>query len=358
MEKAAWEPHFQYQELWVLNTAYKLFGPSGPHVSLEATHIGRFDELAKPPNAAVRLLWADAAVCIEGDDMNEWIRFVGKNAPSEQQMAKFLWPNIYAAWKGPCREEGKKGTLKTVTACAAGHPSSRSLEEAMRDWSQDMDKPTPGVTVWKYKLENEDLWMQHKEGSRSWWDWPRSPTAQCMSLFLDRLQDQWGLLLDVDGTFLRCFSAKPISQNSLQCSPAPKGLVTVLGGPKGITTNFKAAVQQAFCCQGVPLLEVSLGPQEQMAHACVAHLRLQNDAGLLRAAVSDLLHLGRPKYEYLLRATEAAGHRLSKRFLGKKLWRGRITEAKRTWKENRIANLTRKQLQKERPKQEARPHPT
>lgn len=57
-----------------------------------------------------------------------------------------------------------------------------------------------------------------------------------------------GLLLDVDGTFLRCFSvgsprnrelemaknlhffnnklvlqkAKPISQNSLQCSPAPK----------------------------------------------------------------------------------------------------------------------------------------
>ena len=42
-------------------------------------------------------------------------------------------------------------------------------------------------------------------------------------------------------------------------------------------------------------------------------MRLQNDAGLLRAAVSDLLHLGRPKYEYLLRATEAAGHRLSKR---------------------------------------------
>lgn len=51
--------------------------------------------------------------------------------------------------------------------------------------------------------------------------------------------------------------------------------MTVLGGPKGITTNFKAktfavdremgrwvqppgleaAVQQAFCCQGVPLLE-------------------------------------------------------------------------------------------------------
>ncbi len=47
----------------------------------------------------------------------------------------------------------------------------------------------------------------------------------------------------------------------------------------------------------------------------MAHLRLQDDAGLLRAAVSDLLHLGRPKYEYLLRATEAAGHRLSKRCL-------------------------------------------
>ena len=44
-------------------------------------------------------------------------------------------------------------------------------------------------------------------------------------------------------------------------------------------------------------------------------MRLQDDAGLLRAAVSDLLHLGRPKYEYLLRATEAAGHRLSKRCL-------------------------------------------
>lgn len=228
-----WEPHFKHQELWVLNTAYKLFGLWGPLISSEATHRGRLDELAKclavaPPNAAVRLFWADAAVCVEGDDMSEWIRFLGKNAPSEQQIAKFLWPNVYAAWQG--------------------QPSSRSLMEAMRDWSpEQMDKPTPGVSIWKYELEQEDSWMQRSEGSRSWYEWPRLPTGRSMSIFLQRLNERWGadakavgLVLDMDGAFLRCFSANPLSNNSIQCSPAPQGLITVLGGPKGITTNFKA----------------------------------------------------------------------------------------------------------------------
>lgn len=315
-----WEPHFKHQELWVLNTAYKLFGPWGPLISSEATHRGRLDELAKclavaPPNAAVRLFWADAAVCVEGDDMSEWIRFLGKNAPSEQQIAKFLWPNVYAAWQG--------------------EPSSRSLMEAMRDWSpEQMDKPTPGVSIWKYELEQEDSWMQRSEGSRSWYEWPRLPTGRSMSIFLQRLNERWGadakavgLVLDMDGAFLRCFSANPLSNNSIQCSPAPQGLITVLGGPKGITTNFKATLEETFRLQGVPLLEVSLGPED--------------DAGLLRAAVTDLLLLGRSDYESLFRATEAAAHRLSRRVLGKKLWRGRRMVWKQSEKHRQSCALAR-----------------
>lgn len=329
MEKGLkWQPHFVHQEVWVLNTAYKLYGPWGPNVALKATHVGRMDELAKclavaPPNADVRLFWADAVVSVEGEDLSNWIRFLGKKAPSEQQIAKFLWPNIYAAWRGEL--------------------SSRSLHEAKQDWSPD--KPTPGVTVWKYNLEQEDDWPQQSESSRCWEEWPRGPTATGMSTYLQKLRDGVaagkrvvGVLLDMDGPILRCLSANPLSKRA--DPDDPQVLITVLGGPKGITSGFKATVQEVFGSQGVAIVEASLGPHEQMAHACVAHLRLQDDAGLLRAAITDLLHLGRFRYKSLLRATEATLHRLWQRQSSKPLWRGRRVIMKLVRKQKQASKLS------------------
>ncbi|CAK9103135.1 unnamed protein product [Durusdinium trenchii] len=312
MEKGLkWQPHFVHQEVWVLNTAYKLYGPWGPNVALKATHVGRMDELAKclavaPPNADVRLFWADAVVSVEGEDLSNWIRFLGKKAPSEQQIAKFLWPNIYAAWRGEL--------------------SSRSLHEAKQDWSPD--KPTPGVTVWKYNLEQEDDWPQQSESSRCWEEWPRGPTATGMSTYLQKLRD--GVAAGK--------RANPLSKRA--DPDDPQVLITVLGGPKGITSGFKATVQAVFGSQGVAIVEASLGPHEQMAHACVAHLRLQDDAGLLRAAITDLLHLGRFRYKSLLRATEATLHRLWQRQSSKPLWRGRRVIMKLVRKQKQASKLS------------------
>ncbi|CAJ1367790.1 unnamed protein product [Effrenium voratum] len=307
-----WQTRFASQEVWVLNTHYMLFGPYGPRVALQGTHKGRFDELLKclavaPPNAAVRLFWADAVVSMEGDELSHWMRFVGKNAPSEQQMARFLWPNIYAAWQG--------------------HPSFRSLEQAKADWAQcGHDQPTPGVSVWKY--ENTEGWQD------SWTDadpdWPRQPTASSISFYLRKLQTQWkelgqtavGLLLDTEGVPLRFFSESPLCENSR--SRAPQALITVLGGPRGISQAFKAAVQQSFESQGITLLQVSLGPHEEVAHACVAYLRLEDDAGRLRAALTDLLLLGRAGYESMGRQAEAT---MRRRLRGKRPRPGRLARS-------------------------------
>ncbi|CAJ1367792.1 unnamed protein product [Effrenium voratum] len=290
-----WQTRFASQEVWVLNTHYMLFGPYGPRVALQGTHKGRFDELLKclavaPPNAAVRLFWADAVVSMEGDELSHWMRFVGKNAPSEQQMARFLWPNIYAAWQG--------------------HPSFRSLEQAKADWAQcGHDQPTPGVSVWKY--ENTEGWQD------SWTDadpdWPRQPTASSISFYLRKLQTQWkelgqtavGLLLDTEGVPLRFFSESPLCENSRSRAP-------------------QAAVQQSFESQGITLLQVSLGPHEEVAHACVAYLRLEDDAGRLRAALTDLLLLGRAGYESMGRQAEAT---MRRRLRGKRPRPGRLARS-------------------------------
>lgn len=98
-------PYFERQEIWIMNTEFQLYDDHGPTVSLQATHKSRLDEMAKcitvvPGFAAVRVFWADAVLSVEGPDLAKLMRFLGKRAPTEQQISKFLWPNINAAWHG------------------------------------------------------------------------------------------------------------------------------------------------------------------------------------------------------------------------------------------------------------------
>ncbi|CAE6945507.1 unnamed protein product [Symbiodinium natans] len=281
--------HLGAQEIWVMNTAYCLYASDAPLVSLEATHWGRLDEMAKclavaSADAVVRLFWADAVISVEGDDLSTWMRFVGKRAPTEQQTCQFLWPNIVAAGKG--------------------RPACRTAKEAMESWTaHGHDEPTPGIDVRKPKI-SEELLKQDLENSC--FEWPRQPTAESAQNFLKKLQKTWrtdtggtsrptvvGMLLDIDGVMLKPYCASPLSRPTRDVGE-PKVCVTVLGGPKGISPSFKECLQEIFCALAIPLLEVRLGPHEEMAHACLAHLRLQDDAGLLKAAVTDLLRLGMP----------------------------------------------------------------
>eukprot|EP00439_Symbiodinium_sp_Y106_P066625 s1379_g10.t2 len=258
------------------------------------------------------------------DDLSTWMRFLTKRAPSEQQTCEFLWPNIVAAG------EGRR-------AC-------RSVEEAMESWTADTEaeQPTPGIDVRKPKIAEELL---KRELEESWFEWPRQPTAECAHHFLKKLRMGWstdtngesrpsvvGMLLDIDGATLKPYCASPLSPPARHVAD-PEVCVTILGGPKGISPRFKACLQDVFGTLAVPLLKVRLGPEEEMAHACLAYLRLQEDAGLLKAAVTDLLRLGPSGYGSLIASSERALYSLARRmalrrFQGKQVAKCRKTRIK------------------------------
>jgi len=277
-----------------MNTEYVLFGPDGPRVNPEKTHWGRLDEMAKclavsPADAVVRLFWADAMVTAEGPDLGTWMNRIGRKAPSEQQMSKFLWPNIKAAG------HGEDWTLRPDQAAASWDWDAGDFQPNVRG------QPTPGIFVHRSALDMEDRWDPAQPS------WPTRPTAKVVEDCLRQLRrthdsDAMGLLLDYDGVDLRCFGTTPVVGDA---QSEPQACVTILGGPKGISQPFKAMLRSAFRSHAVPLLEVCLGPEQQMAHACVAHLRLEADAGRLHPALMDLLSLGRERYEKLYASVEA-----------------------------------------------------
>jgi len=319
-----WEPRFDRMEVWLLNTEYRLFGPRGPEVDPEATHRGRLDEAAKvlavaPGYSAVRLFWADGVVSVEGPDLGEWMRWMGQRAPSEQQMVTFLWPNIQAA----CR-----GEHRTCSVAEAKSNWWNSGDGAYKDAASasSSGQPTPGVFVWKNSQAAGEEWWDNADwpDARTWAgrEWPLQPTAENLAHFLSTVRSNpWshmhlsqtasravvGVLLDVGGANVRFGVGSPISRRfSALDDPDPEACVAILGGPKGISESIKALVQSVFQEHSIPLVKICLGPSEQMAHACVAYLRLQEDAGLLRAVVIDLLRLGNQRYGQLLDALDAA----------------------------------------------------
>lgn len=290
------QPFFAYNEIWVMNTEYRLFGEDGPRVSPEATHWSRLDECSKvvavsPAHSSVRLFWADAVVSVCGPDLGKWMAHIGRKAPSEQQMAKFMWLNIEAA---------SRGEQKTL-----------SVAEASQSWDWDkgvntstVGQPTPGIFVWKTDIEIK----QPKWGD----SFPTEPTAERIQYFLSTFEPKkiLGMFLDYGGALLRPFGTQPLSGDA---GSSIESTITILGGPKGMAEPFKDVVKEAFTAKGIPLLTVCLGPEQQMAHACVAYLRLEADAGRLRPAMLDLFQLGRAGYEALFERVEADLLRASKK---------------------------------------------
>lgn len=307
-----------------MNTEYRLFGATGPQVSREATHHSRLDEMAKclaaaPGCAAVRLFWADAVVSVEGPDLGEWQRWVGKRAPSEQQMVHFMMPNIEAAWRGEVR-------TRSLNEAKELWYSHGSWDEPAPMCAEVGGQPTPGVFVRRSPHAEGEEWFEGKDQAPRDWrkvTWPTRPTREHVAHFLPGVKsNRWnhmllhtkpseaavGVLLDYSGVDLRFLTRTPLSGQGPEGrqSPEPEACVTILGGPKGMSEAVKEILRESFENAKVPLLEVCLGPEEEMAHACVAFLRLQDDAGLYRAALVDLLRLGPAAYHKLLEVMEAA----------------------------------------------------
>lgn len=299
-----------------MNTDYRLFGPEGPRVSPEATHWSRLDEMAKcvavcPHYAAIRLFYADGVISVEGPELGGWMRHIGKKAPSEQQIVAFLWPNIEAAWRG----ETLTRTLHEAIAESEGCPEA--IEQC------ESGQPTPGVYVYKSRI-GEAASRQ----SKSWGaGWSTDPTAESAAFFLSRLPHNKychrdmskkpsasvvGVLLDVGGVDLRFLSSRLCAGTSSSDTVDAQACVTVLGGPKGISQPFKNALQAVFEAASVPLVRVCLGPTEQMAHACIAFMRLQEDAGRYKSAVVDVLRLGHEGYVQLVEVMESTVCQLEK----------------------------------------------
>lgn len=297
MSFAKFGPYFDYNEVWVMNTEYRLFSSKGPKVSPEKTFWSRLDEMCKvlavsDAHATVRLFWADGVVTVGGPDLGRWMKTTGRKAPSEQQMAKLVYPNIVAAWHGK---------TKTFT-----------VQEALEKYDMKKDEfidagcqPTPGIYVWKSEKElNSPEWGEA---------YCTEPAREFVCEYLSKFYsgDTIGVLLDYDGAELRCFGTSPLYDNN-----SIKNTITILGGPKGIADPFKAMMRDCFNAKSIPMVDICLGPNQQMAHACIAYLRLEADAGRLRPALLDLHHLGPNGYksrfdcleaEYLKQGTQIIG---------------------------------------------------
>jgi len=292
--------------------AYKLFGSNGPEVSIEQTHRSRLDELSKclavaPADASVRLFWADAVVSIAGPEMAYWTYFIGSRAPSEQGMARLLVQNIEAAWRGNWWTRSFQQAKEAVDACQDWNAVGAS-QDTSAEHSDEHGQPVPGVFVWKNVPLDGENWEQWNADG-----WPLRPIAESVDYFLTKLTYECGgsgtvvgVLLDVDGADLQFLSTQPLSAKGESGRGGPSTSVTVLGGPKGISGSVKQLIKDGFKAGQIPLVEVCLGPEEQMAHACVAYLRLQDDAGRFRPAICDLLNLGMQGYVRLRQLVDAA----------------------------------------------------
>lgn len=331
-----WVPQFERQEIWVMNTEYRLFGKRGPEVAPWATHWSRLDEMAKclavsPGFAAFRIFWADSVISVEGSGLGEWMRFIGKRAPSEQQMVKFLWANIHAAWYG----RKKTRTMR----------QARAAEDWIEDYATCDLQPVPGVYVWRNGHCDDEVWDACEAVEKGKRTWPSRPTVENLAFYVGRLlindmshvrkshvasEAAVGLLLDVEGAQLRFWSEAPLSSPK-KGTRDPEACVTVLGGPLGIPESTKALIQAAFAVERIPLLKVSLGPDEQMAHVCVAHIRIAESTGSYKAAVVDLHRLGPEKYAKLLRIGDAALLRVGQSLCASKEDRNRERRRHGSW---------------------------
>jgi len=313
-----WNPSFREQETWIFNTAYYLFGDNSPNVNPKCSWWSRLDELAKCVGAStgqsMRLIFADAVINIEGADLWHWMRFLAQTAPSEQQMVKLLWPNITAAWRGEVR------TWKLWEAKAA-------FNDPGEGWGPDSSgepplggQPTPGVFVWKNvwammpgdELVDAEALLHSGVAAniahilRRIQGGPAAPISK-LEIAMTPCQVV-GVLLEYSGAGLRFLATQPLAPASIAkdgLGALPETCVTILGGPKGISPGVVSVLRSSFEACSVPLLEIALGEEQQMAHVCIGYLRVEDQSGRYKAALTDLFRLGPKRYAEYMAAVAA-----------------------------------------------------
>eukprot|EP00928_Gymnodinium_smaydae_P013041 TRINITY_DN14753_c1_g3_i1.p1 TRINITY_DN14753_c1_g3~~TRINITY_DN14753_c1_g3_i1.p1 ORF type:complete len:359 (-),score=39.45 TRINITY_DN14753_c1_g3_i1:71-1147(-) len=338
-----WNCSFAEQETWVFNTYYYLYGKDGPNVHRSFSWWSRLDELAKCVGAAtsqsMRLVFADAVISIEGMDLWNWMRFLGQTAPSEQQMVKMLTPNIEAAWRGEDRTWTLDEAQDMYRAEGGGwSPDSYGIPPKA-------GQPTPGVFVWRncwkrvaqkdvaqlavnpgelpegVETKVSDGWAASDTRSyeSSLHDGVGANVAHFLSCIRRRAGSDAslgsakppavGVLLEYSGAALRFLSTRPLA--TADAAPAescelPDICVTMLGGPKGISAGVIDVIRRSFKACDMPLLEIALGEQQQMAHVCMGYLRVEDQCGRYKAALCDLFRLGHRGYAEFMSAIDAA----------------------------------------------------
>eukprot|EP00929_Paragymnodinium_shiwhaense_P057090 TRINITY_DN28567_c0_g1_i2.p1 TRINITY_DN28567_c0_g1~~TRINITY_DN28567_c0_g1_i2.p1 ORF type:complete len:241 (+),score=22.84 TRINITY_DN28567_c0_g1_i2:41-763(+) len=233
-----WKKTFAHQEIWIMNTAYRLFDKCGPRIKTQKTHYSRLDEMAKclglvPSWATVRMFWADAVITVEGMALSEWLYHLGKKAPTEQQLAARLVENVWAFWQGQRR--------------------TRTFEEAVAasklPWEESElceGQPNPGIFVWR-DIPPEEEWPVWDDDEV--WELPMRPVSQAAEYYLGRISERRcapvGLLLEYDGVDLKFLTQQPLSGPRPPEVSDPDMCITVLGGPKGMTKPviLKASVR-------------------------------------------------------------------------------------------------------------------
>jgi hypothetical protein len=293
-----WESRFDGQEVWIMNTEYNLFNDEGPIVSAYATYKGQFDEickcLASPPfGAVVRAFYADGVITVNSREFNKWMRYIGRAATSEQDVAYLIWFNLEAAWRG----EKRALTWEEATASLDSHGFGD-----IDSWKPG-PQPVPGVLVSRHVpvLGMANPLQQTVQAAKDYLqEFIRSVPSMPASTVI-------GALLDLEGAQLRFASSHPLPSTKPNFV-LPRACVTVLGVPKRIPEDLKKMLHGVFADLGSPMLEISLGQYEEMTHTCVSFLRVQDNGGFYKAALADLLNLGQKRYAEFIASLEAHHH--------------------------------------------------
>jgi len=278
---------------------------------------------------------------LEGDDFWQWLCFLKRTAPCEQLICQMLIPNIEAAWKG----YGKTWTLSQAKSVFKD-PDDGWDPCYSKSPPKQPGQPTPGVFVWRNKWFEERMKTDRDTTNASAGDDSSSstvataavsstqstgdiadPEAHLHESVKKNLQHFFadlrkaheadgcegapfvGVLLEYSGADVKFMAKRPLAE----ASSAPDGIgilpetcITMLGGPKGISSGVVELIRQTFKSGSTPLLEIALGEQQQMAHVCMGHLRIADASHHYKSTLTDLYRLGPDGYKSFMLAVDDA----------------------------------------------------